>query len=584
MGLLRVWAGAVSGGAFYTRWSALVSLLIAGAFSIPSIGEPSIAAYARGVLVATIAWVPLALAIVPVALAERRMPSPAARGILVLSALLVVAVARAFVNDAVSIALFQTPTGGSFSSRTATNIVTAFVLLSIVAIITSRHQMTRRGAGRLHVALARMAEAEAAAARFEARSRRTVDEAVTGLRARRDAMLRGEVDFDTVRAYADDVRAASHRFDALARAHGEPIVAPTGEISVPIERSPAFLERLVPTPWLLVGLTYAIACLPFALAAGGAGVAAAGLAAAAVIDVVAGVVVRSARRGAQTSVGSAQAGARAGVVFLVTWLGAGIAVLGVTFGLLSSIGSLGLVPVFAVPVVAVLISLCRDSLDRARADEASSAHVLSEIARALARVEARSRVPLRRAVELLHGRVQAQCVIFAAAVDDAEPTADEVEAFRRRTDEILDDIGRPAPPHSASAAEELDRLLAAWSVVVVIDARITPAARAALESATAESSTSDPESAAHGADVVGVVNEALVNAIKHASAREARIDIDTTASADLRVRVSTPGELAPRGRRAKAGLGTSGDHARLYQDEDRVVLEAHLDPRAAGAA
>ncbi|KAA9084099.1 sensor histidine kinase [Microbacterium radiodurans] len=550
---MRVWWSAVVGGAFYTRWSALVSLIVAGVFSVPSIGAPSGEGYLRGVVVAVVGWVVLALVIVPVAIAERRVRSAAGRAALVLGGLVVVAASRAGVNDAISGALFGLPTGGSMIARGVTNLVTALALFSIVAIITTRHSARQRAARRLDEASARLTAARARSGLDAAAARDDLAAVVAGLRSSREDLLEGDPDFDAVRAYADEVRAASHRLDARSRRRR---TAPDTPVPRRPERVPG-RERLVPPPWLTVGPLYAVACAPFAAAAGGPGVAAAGLGASVVVDALAGVLLRAGRRVR----GARRTSAVSPVVFGAVWIGAGLAMLGVTFALLPDIGSLGFVPVLAVPVVALLVSLCRDALHRARDEESRASAGVARIASDGAADEWAAAAPFRRATELLHGGVQGKCVVFAALVDERAPATSEVAAFRRATDAVFDDI--LAPPSAdliaARAVDALDALLRAWHAAVSITRVVDPSARAGL----ARTDVADA--------VVTIVTEGLVNAVKHSGARSATVAVAGVGEDALRVRVESPGTLAPA---SPAGLGSAA--ARIFQEGDRVVLEADV--------
>lgn len=572
---MRVSLDAVTSGEFLTRWSALLSLVVAGFFSIPSIGEPSLEGYARGVCVALIGWFPLAAVLVPIAIAERWIASRAVRGSIVLTAVLVASASRSFVNDAVSVLLFGEPTQGAWLPRIGANLITAGVLFTIVAVLVGQHRATARGTRRLRDALARVAEVEAAATRTVDRTRREVAAVIAGLRVDRDALLAGRIDFDAVRGFADRVRAASH---VLASGASGAAPAPTPEndswsggvdgpsavppertvASGPDERSVGLLRRLTPTPWLIVGLVYAVACAPFAAAAGGIAVAGAGLVGSAAIDVAANTIVRRFRRGAETRT--------AGIAFLVVWLLAGLAGLGLTFALLPTVGSLGLVPVLALPVIAVLVSLCRDALTRVRDNETHAAVVLAGIARSLADAPDRPDLPRRRAVDLLHGRLQGRCVVFAALADECEEVgravdAAEVESFRQSTDEVFAGIDDVAARTDLAAGEALDRLLAAWRPAVAVTRVVEGDAALALESAELTD------------DLVALVGEALVNAVKHSAARTATVELDVAASGAVRLQVRSVGRLAAS---AVRGLGTVDGRAHLAQDGDEVVFEAEL--------
>ncbi|MET3466530.1 hypothetical protein [Microbacterium sp. 1262] len=543
---MTTWWNAVSGGAFYTRWSAAVSLLVAGVFSVPSVGGAGIEAYLRGATVAVLGWSVLAAMVVPVAAAERRLASRPARGVVVLASLVVVATIRPAVNDAISSALFGIVPSGPASSRIATNLVTALALLSIVAVITSRHAAARAAAERLRAALVRVERAEAHRQHVAAEARAALVVGIAALRRSRERMLAGPIDFDVVRTFSEDVRGLSHRIDRLLREHDERDDERDDEISdaalASHDRGAGLSMRLVAPPWFSVAPLYALACFPYAVAAGGVGVGLAGIAGGVVVDVIAGGAVRRWARPPRP------------VVFLLVWIAAGCAMSVVTYLFLPRIGVLGLVPVLAVPVVAVLVGLCRDALSRARTDERRAAAGLAEVAREAAEIDG-SAGP-RRAIDVLHGRAQGACVVFAARVDERAPTPDEVDDFRCRTEAAFEEILESGDPERMPASESLDRLIEAWAPAVAVTQRIDDAVRLRL---------SDPDAAER---VVSVVTEALVNAVKHSGARRARVVARVTGSGSLLLRVSSPGRLGPVSGR---GLGTVG--RRVYQDGDDVVLE-----------
>ncbi|RKE59393.1 hypothetical protein [Microbacterium sp. AG238] len=541
---MTTWWNAVSGGGFYTRWSAAVSLVVAGIFSVPSIGGVGIEAYLRGATVAVLGWAVLAALLVPVAVAERRLPSRTARGALVLVGLVAVATMRSFVNDAISSALFGIVPSGPMPSRIATNLVTAVALLSIVAVITSRHAASRAAAERLRAALARVASAEAQRQRIASESRAALVTGIAELRRAREHMLGGPVDFEAVRAFSEEVRALSHRVDRMRRRPDAGASdAPLPREPLPHEPSPRLSLRLIAPPWLSVAPLYAVACMPYAIAAGGAGVGLAGLGGGILVDLVAGAVVRRWARPPRP------------VAFLASWTAAGVAMSMVTYLFLPHIGVLGLVPVLAVPVVAVLVALCRDALSRAGADERRAAAGLAEVAREAAEVD--EGASARRAIDVLHGRAQGACVVFGARVDERAPTPDEVADFRGRTEAAFDDILDKGVSERMPASESLDRLIEAWAPAVAVTQHIDDAVRHRL---------ADPETADR---VVSLVTDALVNAVKHSGARRAHVVARVTGSGALLLRVSSPGRLVPHPGR---GLGTRG--RRVFQDGDDVVLES----------
>lgn len=552
----RSWWDAVCSGQFLTRWSALVSLLVAALLSVPTIGEPSAANYAVSVVIATLGWMPLAAALALVAVLERRLTSRPARAVIVLGSIAVVAASRSFVNDVVSLALIGIPTIGAPGPRIVTNLLTAYAALSLVAVITSQVRNRRATVDRLTDALARMRIGVQRTRAFVATTDTMLGDIVSDLRARRDALLAGTVTFDTVRAYSERVRAASHRLERLSQSD---LAAPRGDERIDGDAvglpTPPLLARLVPTPWLSVALIYVIAALPFGVAAGGTTVGLIAVVAMCALDLAAGSVVRVLDRGPRRR-------AR-GIRFLIVWIAVGCAVMALATTLLPHIGVLGLLPVVTLPVLAVFVSLSVDAAQRARAEEVRATAVLTSIVRALASTTARAVSPLRRAAEVLHGDVQGRCVILAARADERAPTRDELNIFREGTDRAFADLTRAADAvdtGSVDTAGELERMLRAWESVIAVTTRISDDARAAL---------AEPDVMHQATEAV---NEALLNAVKHSAASKAAVEITSSAEAVF-VRVSSAGRL-PSGR--VHGFGSRAGGTRIVQDGDQVVFEAHI--------
>jgi len=551
----RSWWDAVCSGQFLTRWSALVSLLVAALLSVPTIGEPSAANYAVSVVIAALGWMPLAAALALVALIERRLTSRPARAVVVLASITVVAASRSFVNDVASLALIGIPTIGAPGPRIVTNLLTAYAALSLVAVITSQVRNRRATVDRLTDALARMRAAVRRTRAFVATTDTLLGDIVSDLRARRDDLLAGPVTFDTVRAYSERVRAASHRLEQLSQTD---LAAPRGDerddsdVGMP---TPPLLARLVPTPWLSVGLIYVVAALPFGIAAGGTTVGLVAIVALCALDLAAGSLVRVLDRGSR--------GRGSGIRFLIVWIAVGCAVMALATTLLSHIGVLGLLPVVTLPVLAVIVSLSVDAAQRARAEEVRATAVLTSIVRALASTTARAVSPLHRAAEVLHGEVQGRCVILAARSDERAPTLDELDAFRNGIERAFADLTRAAAPVDTGAIDttgELERMLRAWESVIAVTTRISDDARAALAAPDVMHQATE------------AVNEALLNAVKHSAARDAAVEI-TASTEGVLVRVSSAGRL-PAGRVHGFGSRTAG--TRIVQDGDQVVFEARI--------
>lgn len=552
----RVWrtlSATFVSGEYFTRWSLILALAVGVLLSVPSVGDPSFLGYLRGVAVAALGSPPLIAIGFAATWAERRLERPAARAWAIIGAIVLISGIRPFLNDGISTLVFGTSTGGNWPNRITTNLVTCVALFTVCAVTITYQRRLRATTIRLQLAGAQMRTAIAEACRLRRDGDAERDRLAAELRASRDDLLARPVTYDAVREYSDRVRAASHALDAVRTA---PAPRSPAEVSVGEAQRVPLVGRLGRTPLLAVGLTYVGATLPFGLAHGGPSVALTAILVCAALDLVASAIIRSTRR----------LGPRLrGAVFLVTWLAVGVGVMALTFSLIPSVGSLGLVPLVAVPLVAVIISVSVDAYRRARAEEERATTVLLDSARTLAAEVDAAQLPLRRATDLLHGRLQGRCVILAAHVDENPADEQMLATFRAQTDEILDEVSTADAP-AAVDAEDIHDLVRAWSVVMDVSLAIHDDARASLDDATV------------GEAVTSLVNEGLVNAVKHSGARWAEIAIERVDD-QLSVRVGSPGILrltgAPGGEHV-TGIGTRGARTTLRQRGDRVVLEGEF--------
>ncbi|MDZ8274778.1 hypothetical protein R2Q81_02330 [Microbacterium aquimaris] len=568
-----IWWEAVSGGAFYNKWSTGLSFVLATFISVPTFRHGSPEGYAKAVVVAAIGWVVLAILVTPAAFAERRVHGPGVRAVTVLVALVVAASIRTPLNDLLGVLLWDTRSEGDFGPRVATNITWALLLFSLVAITHTQYAQRRVTTERLENALATMRTRLARAQTQSEATRTRLADTAHRLRDAREQMLSGDIDFDTVRAYADQVRAESHRIERRADEVAEEVSTP--EVSERLTRPRRSLsERLVATPWLLVALLYVVGTVPFSFAAGGPHVVLVGAVGISAIDLAAGALVRWVipPRGSRLRA----------PLYIAVWLVAGAAACVLTFAVVPGIGMLGLTGMVLVPGMVIVLALCIDAVQEARDVARRSEELLPHVARDVAEQTARAIDPLRAAVDLLHGGVQGRCVVFAAHVDEGAATDKHIADFRRLTDDIFD---RLLDEQACEVAEEetgivlretepgagpIERILGAWGAIMEITVRTSD--RAALALTDAE--TAD--------QVVDVVNEALVNAVKHSGARAALVRLTIAADGRLRVRAISRGTLSdPDGQRA--GIGTSSLDATVTQSGDDVIFDARLpwrDPAA----
>lgn len=533
-------------GRFFTRWSAAVSLPVSALLLVP-VAEGTSDGYLQGIVAAVLSWTLLAVPVFAVAAAERRMRDHRSRGIFVTVTLLTVAILRPMLNETFIGVLYDGRSGGVWAARIGTNLIVAFGLFTLVAVITTQYQQTRATADRLAHALGRLDAATQQVASDDRDARLLIRGIVAQLRAERDAMLAQTVDFDAVRDYSERVRAASHRLEAMAEAS-----APVPALWVPRARAARTrrgLERLQPTPLLWVGALYLLMCAPFLLTVGDVVDLVIAAVAILLIDLAAGAALRALPLGALRTRGG---------VFLLVWVLAGLTTATVGRLLLPGSGALMIIPLFAMPLAAIVLSLAIDTYRWARTDEADATNELASAAGDFADRVRRAQEPLQQAASTLHGRVQGRCVIFAARVDEHAPTTQEIERFRAETDQALDEVLAPAQTSEIVTVGALRRMLAGWEPLMALETHIADDAATAVEHTDAAPIVSE------------VVNEALVNAVKHSGARAARIDISTDAEGDLHVRVASAGALP----RAIMPMRPFAGRTLLYQDGEDVVLES----------
>ena len=561
-GVVAIWWRDVTDGTFFNRWSALLSFVLAAIVGVPTVHGASVQGYLQAVVIGALGWVVLAALALPATIAERRLRSRPARGIVVLTTLLALCVVRTPLNDALSLWLWDVGTAGAFAPRVITNIVSGLAMFSLVAIALSEYARRRAIRARLERALAPM-RARLERARVQAAE---VDEVLAAtaqrLRASRNVMLARPVDFETVRAYAEKVRTESHLLEARADAVDTSAPA-SGPVALAAERRRGVSARLMPPPWFAVALVYGCATLPFSLMHGGVGVAALGMVGLVLIDLAGGLATRRLlpAPGARTRP----------ILFLLVWTLAGIVVAAMSLALLPSIGMVGLVGIITIPGLAIVVSVCVDALRSAHLAATQSQQLLAVTARDVAAESARASDPLRDAVGILHGGVQGQCVILAAHADERQPTVAEVAQFRERTDDAFERMLGPVSDIEVGRGSRhgplgsLGRVISAWRAVLDIAYTASAQAQAALRDRDTDERAAE------------IVTEAFVNAVKHSGARHAVVTLATEDTGRVRVRIVSPGRL-PAAEQQASGIGTRNADTRIYQSDDDVVLESFLAP------
>lgn len=553
------WWQAVSSGRFFSRWTVLASGLVAVVVLSPVADLDGFDEHLTAMASSALAWVVLIVLLMPAAYLERRVKRRIVRGVVVIIALLAASTARPFLNDFIAETLFDHYVTAGWVQRIATNALTWFALLPLIAAAAQWYGESRSSAARLSAALAVFDDLRHRISRYSHENTLLLDDAIAGLRERRDALLAGAVDFDAVRRFAEEVRGVSHQLDERLR------VALDYRSGYAVQETPAaspvpFLARVAPPPAGLVVALYFVASLPYTFVAGGQVLIVLSLVVLLVLGLLAELATRLVSRG--------RSPAAQGAVIIASWTIVGLIMTVAGMIARAGDGAVLAIPILVIPSLAVVIGFGVDALHRTREDGDALTNLLASTSSlATARI-ARAREPLWRAVDLLHDRVQSRCVIFAARVDEHEPTAKELERFRQETDEAFDAILEGSSPY-LTESRDLDGLLATWAGVLDVNAEIDGSAVIALQSA------------AVSAAVVAAVGEGLINAVKHSAAREARLRVTTAPDGSaLEVEIASAGALGSGS--SGLGLASLGGAAELVQVEDDVVLRVRL-PLSEGA-
>ncbi|MDJ1114507.1 hypothetical protein [Microbacterium dauci] len=558
----HVWWDAVTSGAFFSRTSLLLSLLIAMTVMAPFQHFDSSDDYLSVLLVGFLGWALLAIALLPAAFAERRLRDRRARVLVVLGAIVAASVARPFLNELLFAVFYgMPPILDDWAARVTSNIVFWVAGLSVIAMTVRSIELTRGTRGRLNAAVATLTRGRQRLARFENDNRVALDELIGELRIKREALLAGTIDFPAVRAYSEVVRSASHRLEERANLNLNLIDAKQPPTPEPIGESSA-LAMLRPPPVGMVGVVFLAGGLPYTNGVGGLQTAVTALLVALPLTLAADLVTRLlARRQPPTVRGS---------VIVATWTVAGILMTVLAHLLVDAEDPSKLVPLFSMPLLAIALAACTDAIARAAISSRRLEAVLGLVARTLTSKTAEARRPLRNAAHVLHGRVQGRCVMLAAYADEWELTDAEIDGFRSDTDAAFDSVlwfeaeadslGREGLVQSNH--EDVAELVATWGGVLDVSSEISEEAADVLI---------DP---ALSHRVATVVNEGFVNAVKHSEAKAVWLSIDREGSA-LLVRTWSIGviERAPVVEPSSRGVSLLGEGARIFQRGDEVVLE-----------
>lgn len=559
----RIWWDAVSSGRFFTGWTVLVALFVVLVVLPPFNDARDLGGFVLAQSVSLLSAALFFALMAPVAWAERRLRHRAARGVLVIASLVALSTARPLVNDLLAWQIAGLPVAGGWTARIATNAAVWFVLLSLVAVASVRYARSRESTRRLAAALRVLDEGRAQASRYRRESSLLRVALVADLRAGVDRLLAQHLDFDRVRAFSDEVRAASHALHDQAGLELRRVRPETGPSSVPALRSTSPFARLRPPAPLFVGVLFLVGSAPFFFVSGGVGLVLVGAAVVLPATFAADVVTRR--------IGRRRPHAERGVLLVAVWVGVGALLTAVGLVVLPDAGPVSYIPVAALPVLAVICAVCAHALHRSTTQSRRLGRVLRESAEGAASVARKTREPLTAAADLLHGRVQGRCVMLAAHVDEDEATDADIETFRVGVEAAFAEVLAVDASEPAVAHDDIDEIISMWRRVLDVSYELAPDAASPL---------ANPPIARRVAAVIG---EGLVNAVKHASGRTVTVAIDLDDAA-LRVRVTTVGELDAVAETSGRGVAALGDGVSLFEHDGRVVLEARIDADADVAA
>jgi hypothetical protein len=541
--LLRAAGRAVSGGRFVTRWTFVTVFAVSLTVLAPlpaamSVGERAIVASVTA-LVFSGAWI-------AVALLERSIAHPRVRASLVAGTLVVAAVLRPSLQDAVSLAGgMPVPPAGDIPLRAATNLAVSAVALIGTAALVDIVRAIRETNSLLTRVLAQWDGSAERVRRYVADARADVRAVAQSLRT---APMETVAD---VRSLAADLRAHAH---VLAdRAAGPP--APEDAVVVPLASVSARRPTLRLPPVGATAVLYGLSVLPYALRSVGPIEIVEGLLTVVLVGAGADLVARSSalRRSPR---------ARA-VVFAAATVLAG-AVLATVAWAQAVPFPLCVVPLAAYPVLAQALAAGRGALHALRVERRRLSTAIADRGRADDLGTRRTRAGLQRAADLVHGDAQGATVLFALRHPDATPT--QLAELRAELAAVADEIQRVLDaPVPASDSPTLAPLLRAWGSAMPVEAHVTAAASTVLRN-----------DRALAGDVSEIVSEGLLNAAKHARVRAARVEVRRVATAAgprLRVRVASTGVPAARAR-LRPGSRAERLGARLLTAGDDTVLEA----------
>ena len=542
--LWRTARRAVSGGRFVTGWTFVAVFAISLTLLAPL---PPGLSVAERALVATVGAAAISAMWGGVALVERAVPSPRWRVAVIASALMLTAVARPPLQDAVSgVSGLPIPASADAPLRVLTNLVVWTLALIGTAALVEVARSTRE----TNILLAQvLAQWEGSAARvrgYTAAARAAIAAAADALTT---AGLETTAD---VHALAVDLRAHAHVLSE--RAAAPPSSDDPGDAGA-TGVLPRHAPRLRLPPPGLAAAVYALAVLPYAVRS------------VEPIDLVVGFVAALLCGGAADLASRIpplrrRPRARA-TVFLTTSVLAGLMLTELALNQDVPFAT-AMLATLAYPALAFALAAGRSTAHALRVERRRLSSAITDRGRADDLGTRRVRAGLHRAAELVHADAQGAAVHFALRHPAA--TLTEVAAFaddlRRRAGVLRGVLDDPA---AAEEAVSLHSLLQTWGTAMPLHAEVADEATAALRA--------DP---ALARDVVDVVAEGLLNAAKHSRERTSRVEVRvamTAAGPRLRVRVVSPGP-PPASARLRPGSRVERLGAKLTTDGRDAALEA----------
>jgi len=544
-------ARVVTSGRFVTRWTFVAIAVLSLTVVAPL---PAGLSTAERLEISALTAIAFAAPWAIVALAERRISRASGRALLVGTTLVVTALARPVLQDAVSSALsLPIPGPEALAFRAGTNLAVWTIALLGTATLVDAARSTRETNALLREVLAQWRAADTRAHDYAARARRDLDDAARVLGAERPPTL------DAVRALATDVRAQAHAL--TARAHESVDTAPETRTTprpgrggrMPSSRAPRSRTLRLP-PVALTAAIYAVAVMPYALRSVPPAELVQGLLVCLGCGAAGDLLVRLPalrRRRAATARAYAAVTLLAGAILSTVAVAQGVPL------------SAAVVPALVYPALALALTAARGGRYALHRERRRLSAAVTDRARADDLETRRFRGALLAAAERLHRDVQGETVSFALTHPDAAPR--EIATFLASMRSVATDVRGALDAPVSETPVALHALVQTWGRAMPVRARVDDDVERVLRT--------DP---ALARNVVEVVAEGLLNAAKHARERRADVDVRVVATAAgprLRVEVVSPGAPPPRAQ-LRAGSRVHALGARLVAAPETTALVA----------